>query len=203
MLAPGYADLEFVPPAAGSYELPPLGIAADGPVLDTRAQPLMLHDLLGEKITILSFIYTSCSDVNGCPLATYVLKRVSDAIIEARDLRGEVRLISMSFDPAYDTPAVMDEYADRFRAQGTDWHFLTSSSEAELAPILRAYDQWVVRDYDSQGEYLGTMSHLLRVFLIDRQMRIRDIYSVSFLHAQSIANDIRTLLKEEESEERK
>ena len=40
------------------------------------------------------------------------------------------------------------------------------------------------------------MSHLLRVYLIDRKLRIRNIYSVSCLHADTIANDIMTLVRE-------
>jgi cytochrome c peroxidase len=42
-------------------------------------------------------------------------------------------------------------------------------------------------------------SHILRVMLIDRQRRVRNIYSVSFLHADTVLNDVRTLLLEEGS----
>ena len=74
VLAPGYADLEFSPPAPGSYELPPLGTAADGVLLDSSGAAVRLHDLLDGKITVLSFIFTRCSDVNGCPLANFLAK---------------------------------------------------------------------------------------------------------------------------------
>ena len=63
-------------------------------------------------------------------------------------------------------------------------------------PILNAYGQWVIRDYDENGEYMGTMSHILRVFLIDESRQIRNIYSTSFLHADTVANDVRSLLIE-------
>ena len=76
--------------------------------------------------------------------------------------------------------------------------FLTTASRDTLDPTLLAYGQWVVRDYDEQGNFLGTMSHLLRVFLIDTSGRIRNIYSTSFLHADTIANDIETLIRETE-----
>jgi len=194
VLAPGYADLEFVPPAAGSYALPALGHAANGPVLDTQGRARELHDFLGDKITVLSFIYTRCSDVNGCPLASYVLKRLQDHLLEETDFSDQVRLLSFSFDPEHDTPAVLTDYGERFVADEFDWQFLTCGSAADLAGVLRDYDQWIIRDYDSSGRSLGTMSHLLRVYLIDRDKRIRNIYSVSFLHADTIANDIRTLL---------
>ena len=49
------------------------------------------------------------------------------------------------------------------------------------------------------GDYTGTMSHILRVFLIDKNRNIRNIYSTSFLHADTVANDVRSLLMEQSS----
>jgi cytochrome c peroxidase len=83
--------------------------------------------------------------------------------------------------------------------QGDDagrWLFLTAASEQALAPILEGYGQVVQKRYDEQGEAGGDFSHILRVFLIDRERRIRNIYSVAFLHADLILNDVRTLLAE-------
>ena len=196
VLAPGYSPLEFTPPEAGRYALPPMGRAADGPVLDNYGQPQQLVDYLGEKITVLSFIYTTCNDVNGCPLASFVLKNVQDAVLADAQLKNQVRLLSFSFDPEHDTPAVLKEYASHFVVDGFDWQFLTTPSQATLDPTLEAYGQSVIRDYDQDGNYLGTMSHILRVYLIDKQKRIRNIYSTAFLHADTVANDIRTLLLE-------
>ena len=189
VLAPGYGPLEFEPPLPGSYALPPLGVAADGDVLDSRGRAVKLRELLDGRITVLSFIYTTCSDINGCPLATHVLRGVQDRLLDAPSLDGEVRLISLSFDPERDTPPVLARYGGYFKAPGFDWRFLTTRSQAELAPLLDAYGQWVIRDPEQ-----GALAHLLRVYLIDREGRIRNIYSVSFLHADTLLNDIRTLL---------
>ncbi|MFP6816570.1 MAG: SCO family protein [Pseudomonadales bacterium] len=202
VLAPGYARLEFQPPMAGKYALPALGYAADGAVIDVAGSPRRVHDFLGDKIVVLSFIYTTCSDVNGCPLATHVLRGVQDHVVASDDLRDQVRLVSFSFDPAHDTPAVLRDYSRHFKRPDFDWQFLTSRDEQTLEPVLRDYDQWIIKDYDAEGKFLGTMSHLLRVYLIDRQRRIRNIYSVSYLHADSVGNDIRTLLIEQGRENR-
>jgi cytochrome oxidase Cu insertion factor (SCO1/SenC/PrrC family) len=200
VLAPGYADLEFTPPAPGSYELPPLGMATDGALLDSSGATVRLHDLLGGKVTVLSFIFTRCSDVNGCPLATFVLRGVQDRVMAEPALRDEVRLLSLSFDPTYDSPQVLADYAAHFRKPGFDWRFLTCVNESDLAPVLAAFDQSVQPEIDESGRRVGNFSHILRVFLIDRQRRIRNIYSTSFLHADTVANDIRTLLMEEPRE---
>jgi cytochrome c peroxidase len=190
VLAPGYADLEFEAPPPGTYRLPPLRPAADGRILDQDGRPRHLFEFLGDRIVVLSFIYTTCSDVNGCPLASYVLKRVQDRALNDPQLRDELRLITLSFDPRHDTPAVMTAYGTRLKAPGFDWAFLTSASEETLQPILDNYDQSVIRDES------GALSHILRVILIDRDRRVRNIYSVSFLHADTVLNDIRTLLAE-------
>lgn len=196
MLAPGYAPLEFIAPEPGSYGLPTMGIAADGEVLDSDGNKVRLHDFIGDKPTVLSFIFTTCDDVNGCPLATYVMRSVQDALQADPLTANKARLVSFSFDPLFDTPDVIDAYGAQFRAEGFDWQFLTTEGAAALDPILSAYDQWVIRDYDTNGEYMGTMSHILRVFLIDESRRIRNIYSTSFLHADTVANDVRSLLIE-------
>ncbi len=196
VLAPGYADLEFEAPLPGSYALPSLGDAPEGRVLDEQGHELALHDLMGDRLVLLSFIYTTCSDVNGCPLATHVFNRVAGKLAASKDLGDRLRLLSVSFDPDHDTPDVMRAYGAPYQREGLQWRFLTTSGRADLDPILEGYDQWVIRDVDADGNPLGTISHLLRVYLIDRNLRIRNIYSVSYLHADTIESDVRTLLLE-------
>jgi len=198
--APGYRTLAFPAPRAGTYALPPLGAAGDGDVVDGDGKQHRLHELLGDRVAVLSFIYTSCQEQAGCPLASFVLGRVAHEIDAAPALRDRVRLLTLSFDPSHDSPAVMRSYGERIHRGGGDWRFLTTTSPAELAPILEAYDQAVSTDYDEAGEPLGSISHILRVFLIDRQARIRNIYTASFLHADTVLSDIRTVLLEEPDE---
>ena len=200
VLAPGWSELEFEPPAAGSYQLPPLGLAGDGEVLDSYGEApgeaIRLHSLMGDKLLILSFIYSSCSDANGCPLATHVLDRIKDQLLESPGKGGHVRFVSLSFDPEQDTPQVMRAYGRGFVSADFDWRFLTTSDEKKLEPILESYSQSVIRDPESEDGEGGRISHILRVFLIDRNKQIRNVYSPAFLHADSIINDIRTLQME-------
>ena len=48
----------------------------DGDILNSDGRAVRLHQLFEDRIVLLSFIYTSCADVNGCPLATSVLHTV-------------------------------------------------------------------------------------------------------------------------------
>jgi cytochrome c peroxidase len=194
VMAPGWGVLEFEAPDPNRYVLPTLWRAEDARAQGELGEAVDLADLLGDKIVLLSFIYTSCSDVNGCPLATHVLAGVQKAVMEDPGLKQQVRLVSISFDPGHDTPSVMADYASKFRADGVDWPFLTTGTDRDLDKLLDSYDQWVVRDYDSDGRYLGTISHVLRVYLIDRERRVRNIYSVSFLHRDTVISDIHSII---------
>jgi cytochrome c peroxidase len=194
VLAPGWEPLNYPAPVPGTYELPVLGEAADGPVLDTSARPRRLHEYLGDKVVVLSFVYMSCPDANACPLATYVLSGTQRRLLEHPSLRDQVRLVTLSFDPEHDRPEIMARRAGQMVRDGFDWSFLTTESERSLAPILRAYGQTVRKEYDRDGMPLGTMSHVLRVFLIDRERKIRNIYSTSYLHADTLWSDIQTVL---------
>ena len=193
LLAPGWRGLSYEAPAAGSYALPPIMAAADGEVLLECGDGARLFDLLGDRLVLFSFIYTRCSDLNGCPLANAVLHKLQ-ARLEARpELARAVRLLSMSFDPARDTPAAMREFGRGLGSERVDWRFLTARDRAALQPILDGYGQYTLREFDETGDYTGEIAHTLRVFLIDRERRVRNIYSVSFLHPDILLNDLETL----------
>ncbi len=192
----GYQPLPYGAPVAGSYALPALGMAVDGDVIDSEGAELRLHRLLGDKLVLLSFIYSTCSDLNGCPLATAVLHKVQRRLQASPELSSQLRLLTLSFNPEHDTPETLRQYVQQFQHAGVEWRFLTARSEREIAPILAGYHQIAEKDYGEQGQSLGTFTHVLRVYLIDRQLRIRNIYTVSFLHPDLLISDIKTLLAE-------
>lgn len=188
--APGYSELDYPPPQPGSYKLPPIRAAADAPYVDSRGRRARLHELFQDHVTVLAFIYTQCDDVNGCPLATFVLSRIARRLQADAELHAKVRMVSFSFDLEHDTPAMLEKYARSFRPAGANWDFVTAPDVPTLATTLAAYQQTIKR---SAGH---AYAHILRVFLIDPHMQIRNIYSTSFLHADTLLADIHTLLLE-------
>lgn len=175
----------------GSYRLPPIRPAADGAVLAEDGRALRLAELLRGRISVFSFIYTRCATL--CPLATQRLAELQELAAADPALAGQLRLVSLSFDPEHDTPAAMADYADLWRGPGgsePEWLFLTTAGAAELQPILAAYDQAVDPAPDAE------LSHVLRVFLVDGEARVRNIYSLDFLDPALVLNDVATLLLE-------
>ncbi len=202
LTAPGYGNLGYTLPPVGSYKLPPLGQAADGEVLDAKGNTRRLYELFGDRYALLAFVYSRCSDQNGCPLATHVFYQIKAAMEHDPALAGMLGLLSLSFDPQNDTPEVMALYGNNFRYAGKagTWGFLTTASQTELRPILAAYHQNVLPDPSTGDGQTPGFSHVLRVFLIDPEKRIRNIYSVDFLHPDLIINDVKTLMAEESPE---
>ena len=195
--APGWGDMQFELPEAGSYKLPPFGEAADGDVLTDQGEEKRLSDFYGDKIVLLSFMFTQCSDLNGCPLVTAVYYKLKEALKNDPELSDQIRLVSLSFDPKYDTPEVMKFYGQGSKDfGGPEWQFLTTASEEELKPITQGFGQYVNQEYDEAGNPTNSFAHILRVFLIDKDGRKRTQYSASFLHDQSIISDLKTLLME-------
>lgn len=223
MPAPGYGELDFEAPSAGSYELPVLGYAEDAKALNTDNESVSYHEMFRGKYTLLNFMYTRCDDLNGCPLSHVVFSRIKDLAKKEPRLAQNLQMFSMSFDPGYDTPERLkelesgehDQHMDHSSHDGHDshemnhgdhqmhhdetpetvnWKYLTTDSQEVLDPILEAYNQSVI--LKSEAKDSGNFSHILRVFLIDPDLRIRNIYSVDFLHPDIIINDVKTLMME-------
>lgn len=191
--------MDFVPPAPGSYELMRIMQAADGRVLDTAGRAHALSRYTGGKVTLLSFVYSSCADPGGCPYAYLVFHQLQSRLAHDPRLAGLVRLVSLSFDPVRDTPEVLALYAgDHAQAgQAVEWAFLTTASVKDLLPILDGFGQDVFLDVDpASGAHLGTYSHVLKIFLIDRGHTVREVYTTAFLMPDMVYNDILTLLLE-------
>lgn len=190
--APGWSEsLPFELPEPGSYDLPVLGQAGDGRVVDAGSgEDTTLHRLFDGKFVILSFIYSNCSDV--CPLATFVLSKTREQLRAAGHTQ-DVRFLSLSFDPEHDSPQVMAEYGKQFVDSTSDWRFLTTRNRSQLTPILEAYGQAITPEVDAEGENTDGIAHLLRVYLIDKAKRIRNVYSTAYLHPEALIGDLRTL----------
>jgi cytochrome oxidase Cu insertion factor (SCO1/SenC/PrrC family) len=181
----------------GTYALPPIKQAAGGQVLDEQGRSHDLAELVQGQTTLLAFIYTRCGDV--CPLATMRMADLRELATGHPEIAKGLRFVSMSFDPDYDTPAHMAEHAELWRRPipgAPDWLFVTAPDRTVLQPILEAYGQ-TMTPKANPSDPNGPIRHILRVFLIDRAGRTRNIYSLDFLDPQLVLNDVATLKLEE------
>jgi len=195
---------DYDPPEPGSYGLPAIMTAGDGRVLDPGGRERSLRAIMDGHITVLAFIYTRCMDPEGCPMSMSLLYDIEYVRGQDPAIGDNLRIIAMSFDPEHDTPEVMAEYGYGDKGWARDREdilYLTTASREDLSPILKSYDQAIGRKQnpdDSRNDLMGPLTHQLRVYLIDREGRIRNIYSLGFMDPRLVVTDIRTLLLEEQ-----
>ena len=129
-------------------------------LVDQSGKPLSLGDLEGE-IVIVDFIFTRCP--GPCPIMTS--RHVELQRLLSPELRARVHFVSISLDPAFDTPEVLAAYARARGADLSDWSFLTGP-EAEVAEVIRRWGVGTLRAPD------GNIDHALATFLVDGRGRI-------------------------------
>ena len=132
------------------------------------------RELLG-KVWVVDFIYTNCPAE--CPMMSSRMHSVE------KQLKGEddVKLVSISVDPAHDTPPVLNEFAHRYGGPTKQWIFLTGTP-ATVHQL--AYTTFHV------GDVIGKISHSTKFVLVDKQGRVRGYYSTIG------ADDIPSMLKD-------
>jgi cytochrome oxidase Cu insertion factor (SCO1/SenC/PrrC family) len=114
-----------------------------------------------------------------------------------------VRLVNISFDPERDTPVMMAGLEKQMKGTSqpenrVEWNFVTTPSVNHLLPLIDAFGQNVDIELDPKtGDQTLTYQHVLKVFLIDEKGSVREIYSTSYLDAEILLNDIKTLLLEQ------
>ena len=96
----------------------------DEELVDQDGAPVRLRDLLADRVVAVSFVFTTCTTI--CSPMTATFAKVQEELGDAMERR--VRLVTISIDPAVDTPERLKRYAERFdRRPG--WTFLTGTPE--------------------------------------------------------------------------
>jgi protein SCO1/2 len=132
---------------------------------DQNGKVVDISKFRGKKI-LMNFIYTRCPIVTMCPAAVVNMMAVQAAVAEA-GRSDELALISITFDPEYDTPGVLREYAEVRGIDTSNYLFLTGP---ELA-IKDLITQFGVQVGEVEGPLI---QHTLATLLIDADGRIID-----------------------------
>ena len=173
--------------AAGVHS--PLADIAPAPatsLIDQAGQRFRLESLRG-KAVVVSFVFTTCNGT--CPTTTRTLVRVQNRLKAAGLWHTDVEFVSISLDPARDTPEVLKQYAKSFGADRSGWHFLTGSPP-EVERVIRDWGMWAKRNAT------GVLDHPSRVFLVDPDGRQREIYNLDFLTPESVLQDVTMVVSE-------
>src|SRR4030095_11964575 len=115
------------PAISASQILKPGEPVPDTKLVDENNAPRPLTSLKGHRVA-LTFMYTACPQPDFCPLMDRNFAAVQNEIKKTPAL-GAVRLVSVSCDPAHDTPAVLKTHAKGLAADSAVWHFVTASAD--------------------------------------------------------------------------
>jgi protein SCO1/2 len=140
--------------------------APDFTLVDQNGKSFRFANARG-KIVLATFIFTTCPDV--CPLLTAKFAGIEHNLREKNI--DDYLLLSITTDPARDTPAILKSYGEQFKADFNHWLFLTGS-EKDLAKVWKGFGVTVRKTAD------GQIQHTALTTLIDqRGVRRVDYYT--------------------------
>ena len=119
----------FVKDSQPSQQLPKIGSIPQFEFIDSNGNTVTLNNLKG-KVWVADFIFTTCT--MACPMMTGNMNLVHKKFKKNDD----VRLVSISVYPEYDTPDVLKEYASQYDADTEKWLFLTGD-ESSVKNIIK------------------------------------------------------------------
>ena len=178
MLGAAAAVLHRGAAATAHYVLPSYGQVPEFSLTDHAGRAFSRRQLQGQ-VWVADFIFTRCS--GQCPMMTAELQRLGREFARVPSLR----LVSLSVDPQWDTPAVLARYAQAAGAKTGRWDFVTG----DAAAITR-----LCRD----GFRLSSdvLTHSTRLVLVDREGHIRGYYESSDAEQRAqLRRDLARLLK--------
>jgi protein SCO1/2 len=168
-------------------EPPVLGRVPDFSLVNRDGATVRLADLAGAP-WIADFVFTRCN--GSCPLMSLRMQRLD------RELPADlgVRLVSISVDPDYDTPQVLQAYAESFSAPGR-WLFLTGDKEKVYGLIQKGF--MLALDPSpppGPGTEKEPIIHSTRFVLVDGRGQIRGYYGAFDEEAMArLVQDLRAL----------
>lgn len=153
--------------------LPVLAQVKDFTLTNQLGQAVTLADLKG-KVWVADIIFTRCA--GPCPIMTRHMRELQDALPPD----SNVKLVTLTTDPAFDTPSVMQRYAEKFGADPGRWMFLTGSPEqiANLAVDSLKLSA-VELDPEQRQSPEDLFIHSTIFVLVDKQARLRGVFETT------------------------
>lgn len=157
-------------PVLSGVELLKVGEAVpDQTFVDQDGRRQALSSRSGQVVA-LTFIYTRCPFPTFCPLMDRNFAAVQKTVRDDPALRGRVHLLSVSFDPEYDTPEILKKHAALRGADSSVWSYVTAARD-EIDVFAARFGMSIVR-----GATSGDFDHTMRTAVIDRHGRLATLY---------------------------
>lgn len=167
----GHAPLETPPPVSDAPRvLMPAEQVADALLVDQQDKPRPFSSFKGHRVAI-TFTYTRCPLPEFCPMMDRHFVAVQKAL-QSTPALSDVRLVTVTLDPEYDTPAVLSRHAARLKADPAIWSFVTGEPDAAAA-FARQFGIYTEKDVGSGAN----LTHNLRTAIVDAEGRMVKVHS--------------------------
>ena len=138
-------------------------------LIDERGQPFT-EEALRHHPTIVSFIFTRCDTV--CPITSMKMAKIQEKTFDAGQ---HIKLLSISVDPAYDTPARLAAFAQKYKADPERWRFVTGNPIAIQQLVEGPFLTSMQREAD-RPDGIPNIAHGGYFMLVDGDLHIRGMY---------------------------
>jgi protein SCO1 len=189
----GQAKADYVPPVQ-YIPLTPGEIVPDFKFLNQSDRMIHLAQFRG-KVLLLTFIYTRCPLANFCPRMSRNFAEIDKQLATDPLLYKKTHLLSVSFDPAYDTPAVLRSYGGAYTGKYTKetfthWDF-AAPPRNDLPQVLKFFLVGVTPGANH------TLTHSLSTIVITPDGKIYKWYPTNDWAPQQLLADVKELLKDQ------
>jgi protein SCO1/2 len=140
--------------------------APDFTLEDAQGRTVTLDDLRG-KVVVLHFIYTNCPDV--CPLHAERIAEIQE-MVNRTPMRELVEFVTITTDPANDTPDVLREYRPAHGLDPANWVFLTSGADRPEDTTRKLAERFGHKFTLTEDGY---QMHAVVTHIVDREDRWR------------------------------
>jgi protein SCO1/2 len=185
-------DIEWTEDFKKKFFLKAGDIVPDFSLVNEENRRIQLSDWQG-KVVVLTFIYTRCPLPDFCILMSNHFSKIQKSLKSDSTLNGLWHLLTISFDPRFDTPKRLKEYGRTYGADFSLWSFGTDS----LDSIGLLCSRFQVAFWNDKG---GLISHNLVTAVIDPSGRLYKVYTGNRWAPQEIVEDVRGLSRRVPSE---
>jgi protein SCO1/2 len=159
---------------AVQYHVPAVGdVPPEFKLLNQSGQTIDLKKFRG-KVVLLTFIYTRCPVADYCPRMSRNFAEIDKALAADPVLYAKTHLISISFDPAYDTPQVLRSYGEAYTGRYTRETFGRWDFAAPVASELTQVEEWF--DLGITPGASGTLQHSLATVILGKDGKVLAYY---------------------------
>jgi protein SCO1/2 len=172
--------------------LPHAGEAVPGfSLVNQDGKKIALSDYAG-KALLITFIYTRCPLPDYCPLMSSNLAAIDKSLRTNSDVYAKTHLLTVSFDPRHDTPAVLRSYGEAYTERYTDekfdhWEFASGSEEQ-----IKAITKFFGLNYSANA---GAIVHSLVTAVIDANGKIHSIHTGNEWKTSDVVSELSELVR--------